>query len=216
MQAARIGVADNPLPPPTVHHVDRPNSLIHATTKTSKPQALPLADDTLPILLARLRDVAPTVRRAVAARLFGVPPSVLSIGQRARLIGAGLRDRNAAVGLMDRGFFDWCGLGHLSLCPPLASHLINTEPHTSTRAPTEPPPTPPTANRPPRSSRPPRRAWRGGWPRSAAGMPSHCWSYLTLRPTSVGCWVVGGLLLGFRLEGVGRRGCAWAMGACQS
>lgn len=60
-------------------------------------QALPLAPDTLPALLERLRDVSPFVRLTVVARLFSVPMSLLTIRQRAELIGAGLRDRDAGV-----------------------------------------------------------------------------------------------------------------------
>ncbi|GBF88417.1 hypothetical protein Rsub_01129 [Raphidocelis subcapitata] len=60
-------------------------------------QALPLAPDTLPALLERLRDVSPSVRLAVVARLFAVPMSLLTIRQRAELVGTGLRDRDAGV-----------------------------------------------------------------------------------------------------------------------
>jgi hypothetical protein len=59
--------------------------------------SLPLAQDTLPLLLERLRDVAPQVRRAAVARMSQVAVRALTIRQRAALMGSALRDRDAAV-----------------------------------------------------------------------------------------------------------------------
>ncbi|KAI8474193.1 MAG: hypothetical protein J3K34DRAFT_518335 [Monoraphidium minutum] len=83
-------------------------------------QALPLAPDTLLLLLERLRDVAPAVRRAVVGRLCGVPPAMLSIKQRVRLLGAGLRDRDTTVkAAAEAGLARWlreeCGGDPLAL-----------------------------------------------------------------------------------------------------
>jgi hypothetical protein len=79
--------------------------------------------------MERLRDVAPAVRRAVAARLFALPPTALSISQRAHVIRAGLRDRDAAVrGAAEEGLARWlaeeCGGEALALL-----ELLDVETH---------------------------------------------------------------------------------------
>lgn len=52
--------------------------------RSSSVQRLPMSQDTKPVLLERLRDVAPAVRKAAVARLCSVPPSLLRCAGAAR------------------------------------------------------------------------------------------------------------------------------------
>eukprot|EP00775_Hariotina_reticulata_P011494 gene11494-11637_t len=59
--------------------------------------ALPLDESTLPVLLERVRDISPNVRKALVLRLRDTPLRLLSIKQRAEVIQQVLQDRDAVV-----------------------------------------------------------------------------------------------------------------------